>query len=744
MIIKLPICQDNKIIFSNFFVEKRNNPDKYIISLFDRNYENKILKIKVPLCNSFEGISYLDLFFPLEITINKNKLYFQHFMQKIFLSQSDLPIDFFIQLENSIKKIDAHTFLNLSDLKTYETEIWKYLETFNDNILTVNYLETIKKLWEVSNLYLNYGIYLIYIHHEFTNKSIKTYQKKFNIQKKIITISNFIKTIKYSINSSNLYNYSEHYIKLNNNKAQIIELKIGYNYFLKVPFSETSNLKNNKFFQINISNIFNGIIHTSNNKAYIFNNYEWYFYLPNLEINFDIIIFNLIKSKEVYEEIFEKTNLKIEKIHTNKILEYYYDDNECSLIYMRKFFENEFDDLTILSRNNYSITFFDYIIQKYSSNIEDITKIYKILFDNYSYPIKQNKLTNSFDFILYFSLINLDNIIKDITADKIFIENNINELIPFKVKTLFYNLIQFFYSIIKKNNYQILYFNQKFFNDYLHRCVLKNILFSDKNSKSNLTNLLFLSKINPNQKEKIIIILKNTLLCIDVANRLTWNNLPKKLGYLEIFYNNKDLLITIDKLNKNIFNDTLDTKLKKVIENPFEMFKYLKKEKDYIKWIRFLGPLNLELFYTPISLSTDELKHLGILLYLLNNIEEQNIKESSYITFINYAQKHNKLILDNNRINLKIKEYFNYIKCAINLGFLAKHLTFNFNDIKLDDDSEKNTEISKTQDYLKLKEEIKKITKKYNKYKSKYIMIKNSEQSIEILSDTSIIKNILK
>jgi hypothetical protein len=744
MIIKLPICQDNKIIFSNFFVEKKNNPNKYIISLFNRNYENKILKIKVPLCNSFEGISYLDLFFPLELTINKNKLYFQNFMQKIFLSQSDLPIDFFIQLENSIKKIDAHTFLNLSDLKTYETEIWKYLETFNDNILTVNYLETIKKLWEVSNLYLNYGIYLIYIHNEFTNKSIKTYQKQFNIQKKIITISNFIKTIKYSINSSNLYNYSEHYSKLNNSKAQIIELKIGYKYFLKVPFSETSKLQNNKFFQIDIFNISNGIIHTSNNKAYIFNNYEWYFYLPNLEINFDIIIFNLIKTKEVYEEIFEKTNLKIEKIHTNKILEYYYDDNECSLIYMKKFFENEFDDLTILSRNNYSITFFDYIIQKYSNNIEDITKIYKILFANYSYPIKQNKLTNSFDYILYFSLINLDNIIKYTTTDKIFIENNINDFIPFKVRTLFYNLIQFFYSIIKKNNFQILYFNQKFFNDYLHRCVLKNILFSDKNSKSNLINLLFLSKINPNQKEKIISILKNTLLCIDVANRLTWNNLPKKLGYLEIFYNNKDLLITVDKLNKNIFNDTLDTKLKKIIETPFEMFKYLKKEKDYIKWIKFLGPLNLELFYTPISLSTDELKHLGILLYLLNNIKEQNIKEISYIIFINYAQKYNKLILDNNRINLKIKEYFNYIKCPINLGFLAKHLTFKFNDIKLDDDSEKNTESYKIQDYLKLKEEIKKITKKYYKYKSKYINIKNPEQTIEILSDTSIIKNILK
>ena len=38
------------------------------------------------------------------------------------------------------------------------------------------------------------------------------------------------------------------------------------------------------------------------------------------------------------------------------------------------FFENEFDDLTVLSKNNYSSVFFDYIIQKYSSN-EDMCKV---------------------------------------------------------------------------------------------------------------------------------------------------------------------------------------------------------------------------------------------------------------------------------------------------------------------------------------------------------------------------------
>jgi hypothetical protein len=732
MIIKLPICQDDKIIFSNFIVERTKiDKEKYTVYLFNRNYDKKITKIKVPCCNNFEGISYLDLFFPLEINVIGNKLFFPNFMQKIYLSQSDLPIDFFIQLENSIKKqigvksdnISYHnTFLNISDLKTNEFQLWKYLETFDDNIPTNNYLETIKKLWEISQLYLNFSIYLLFHQPEYTNKSIKDYQKKYNLPKKIISITNFIKTIKYSINSSNLYNYGEHFNRINNLKVKINELKIGYRYFLKIP-------NKTKFFQIEITDINEGVVQSSNNQAYIFNNYEWFFYIPTLEINFDIILFNLLINKEIHQETFEKTNLRIEKIHSEKMLEYYYDNNECSLIYMRKFFETEFDDLTILAKNNFSNIFFDYIIQKYSGTLDDIGKVFKILFNNYTYPIKQNKLDANFDYILYFSLVNIDKIVKDVTTDKIFIENIVNENIPYKLRTLFYNFIQLFYSIIKKENYQILYYNQKFFNDYLHRSVLKNILFGN-----NITKNTFLSKISPNQKDKIVSILKNTLLCIDVANRLTWNNLPKKLGYLEIFYNNKELVITIDKLNKNIFYDSYDPKLKRVIENPFEMFKYLKKEKDYIKWIKFLGPLNMELFYTPISLSSDELESLGKLLYLLTNISEQNIKEPTYISFINYAQKHGKLILDNNRINLKIKEHFSFIKCMINLGFLAKHLTFKFNDIKLDDDTEKIVEVSK------LEEELKKVTQKYYKYKTKYIMSKHPEKTEQILSDTSINK----
>ena len=51
------------------------------------------------------------------------------------------------------------------------------------------------------------------------------------------------------------------------------------------------------------------------------------------------------------------------------------------------------------------------------------------------------------------------------------------------------------------------------------------------------------------------------------------------------------------------------------------------------------------------------------------------------------------------------------------------------------------TEISKIPDFLKLEEEVKRLTKKYYKYKTKYITIKHPEKTEQILSDTSILKN---
>ena len=88
------------------------------------------------------------------------------------------------------------------------------------------------------------------------------------------------------------------------------------------------------------------------------------------------------------------------------------------------------------------------------------------------------------------------------------------------------------------------------------------------------------------------------------------------------------------------------------------MFKYLRKENDFYKWLKFLGSKCINLYNIPISLSSDDFINLGKILYNLINIKEQNCKDKIYAKFIQYCNKYPKLILDDtNRINLKIKDY---------------------------------------------------------------------------------------
>jgi len=729
MIIKLPICIEDKILFSNFILEN-TSPNELQLKIFNRNYENKIERLKVPLCNNFEGISYLDLFFPLKMNIVNNKIIFNNFMQKIFLSQNNLSIDFFITLETYIKKEYKYEFINKADLVKLEKQIWNYWNNYNDEIAIINNTDTISSLWNVVQLYLNYSIYLIYLNPTFTNKTIKEYQKKFEISKKIINIANCIKLNKYSIFSSNDYSFNEHYSRLNFSKNDIVnkndvyspivslnELKIGFKYFIK-------SSEQNKFFQVEILNIKDDIIYTGNNQAFIYGNYKWYFYISNLDYDIEIILFNLISNQKNFDELFEKTNLKIEGVHTKKLLEYYNNNNnECSLIYFRNYFEETYSDMEILKRNNYSDSFFQYITSKYTDN-DSIKQILKILFDNYTYPIKQNKIDRNFDHILYFSFNNINNLFNN---DK----NIFNEIIPIKVRTLYLNVVNLINQILYKNNYHFLISNQKFYSDYLHRIIIRTLF----NKNKLLSTDFIVSKLSMVQLDKVKNIFQNSILCIDVVNRLTWVNLPKRLNYLDILYSNKEIIFFIDKLNKNIFPETFDSRLKKIIEQPNEMFRYLRKEKDFIKWLKFLGNSLSNLFITPISLSSEDILHLRKIIFLLINIKEQNLKNDTYLKFINYAQKYNKLILDNTKINLKIKENFPFLKINLNLGFMAKHLTYNKDgSINLEDDLEK------TQELIKLEEQLRKITKKYYKYKTKYTKTKKPEGTEYPLSVTSVIK----
>ena len=415
-------------------------------------------------------------------------------------------------------------------------------------------------------------------------------------------------------------------------------------------------------------------------------------------------------------EIIKKT-LNLYEEHARKIGEYYYIDQKLNnLISLDKYL----DDITILKSQLYSDNFFEYITKKYSGDIDNINKILLVLFENYNYPLKSNKheLDDNFDHIIYFSLYNYNNIFINTKSYNIndLLNPTINSIVPMKFKNLYINLLRALQHITC-NDFDLITYNMKFYYDHLYKSIIKIFLGNSKKLSINL----FKSLIKQEILEKFRHIVSINMILIDISNKLSWVNLSKKLSYLDIFYKNDNIIYYQDRLNKNIIPENYDNRLKKIIENPFEMFQYLRKEKDFIRWVKFISTKIIKIYIVPISLSSADFNLIGKMIYLLFNIKEQNIKESTYINFINFCNINTKLILNAQRINIKIREYFPYIKANINLGFLAKQISTNtdiiyFNNIKND-----NINTSKSREIIELEMKLKKITKKYYKYKLKYL-----------------------
>ena len=280
-----------------------------------------------------------------------------------------------------------------------------------------------------------------------------------------------------------------------------------------------------------------------------------------------------------------------------------------------------------------------------------------------------------------------------------------------------FNLIKIYHDYCN-DSFDNLIYNPKLYIDPIHYDVLK-IMFETKNP---ISKLFKYNKVKFNNLVKTI---KDVTLITQISNMLNWRNVSKKLIYLDILINNNNYIFYNDKLNKNIVPLNFDNRLKKIITNPFEMFKYLRKEKDYIKWVYFLDKKLSEMYNTTIIIKEDNYEKIGKLIFLLLNIKTQDLKDDSYIYFLNYCNKNSELVLYNSRINLRIKECFKFLKLNLNLGYMAKHLTW-------DNESISNLNSNRIKD---LEDKLKSLSKKYYKYKGKYIQLKReTESSISILS----------
>ena len=678
---------DNKLILSKFQIIKVKN--KIIISISkefikinnnNNNNNNELDYIKIPIYNSYNGLDYITITMPLELNIYDEYIFNPYIILSSLNLEIDNELDFFYNLEIIIKNKYNLNFLKFKDIKLFHIQNYITNNLENNNIwLKINIL---KLLFIYNNSYKDFKILFDqlknYKYNIFTNdKEIKFKFSEWN--------NNIINS---NINFNNLIKNNYYYILLENLELDSNEI------ILKIKILDIDN--DNLTLKIN------------NDKKILYANYKWFYYYPKTKINKDYLIYNFFMNNNINLIILKYIIGDNQSFNYNDILNYYSNNNKLSNIITF----TEINEMDIIRSNSFTDIFFKDIIHKYRNDEDKILEILIILFNNYNYPLKMNRheIDDIFNYILYISLYNYKVLyFNDILKLKFL------EIIPIKLKNLYLNILKVLINIIN-NNYDNITYNQKYYNDYLHRNIIK--LFLINSSKISIE--LFKKLSTEISYKKFKSIFSRNLLLFDISYKLSWNTLSKKLNYLNIFYKNLDIVFYQNKINKNIISDNFDIKIKKIIENPLEMYKYLKKENDFIKWSKFIIDKLNNLYYIPISLNnTDDITNISKMLYLLLNINEQSMKDITYINFVQFCIEHSHLILNNTRINLKIKEIFNNLKCNINLGYLAKDLTLHKNIITFDNDPINN---------LDLESKLKIAIDKYLKYKGKYLKYKNNNK----------------
>ena len=686
MIIKLPVLNENKIIQTLFQIKKQNNflvLNEFNATIQPDNNDN-LNYVKILLFNNYNGYEIINLYLPFKMQIIGSKIYSNYFFTINILSTFKNNLDFIYLLDTYIQQKYKLSFIKDTDFLSLTTNIVEYVN--NQYLQLVNNKKFNKDYWELIILLQNICGYLIWINHNGNY-----------ILKKILNITNTIKNIKYMIDYSNPNTVKEHLIRKLNNELTINEIEINNIYYLLI--------NNTKIILVKVTNIQNDLILIDGYNSYInFDKYKWYYYSPDTTINDKKIFFNFVIDNKFYKSIILKINPKNNEKQAMNIIDYYTNTNiKSSLrdLLIDEINTTEKVDLNILKNNKYSNDFFILCVNTYKYQI-----ILDILFTKYVYPIKYNKkeIDDIFDKILYISLLNVDTIIVNNH-----LVNNIN--IPNKLKLLYFNILKTFIFLKEKNINTV-----KYISDNLHYNLIK-ILFSTKSLTFNLLSTI----VDSYEINKFKLSFQTNFIILDIINKLNWSNIPNRLDNLKYLINNQEYFMFNDKSNKNLINDNFDQKIKSIVLNPIEMFKYLKYENDFTKWLLFLGNKYLNFYLEPIKLSGNDLSILGKILFYLIKVKEQNFNDIYYKKLIYFGMKYPEYLISNSRINLKIKENFPYLKCNLNLGILAKHLTQNNDYIEFNIDDKSEVEL--------LKNKLLVITKKYLKYKKKYLKYKDLDHS---------------
>jgi hypothetical protein len=468
---------------------------------------------------------------------------------------------------------------------------------------------------------------------------------------------------------------------------QEINKKLNTNY--TYINSDSVTKKYNRFF---IKDFINEEYENFSDLLFTFYNY------CQFKLNFYIINTNQKKKIDHFFSYF-----KSEKI-INHILDTEYNCNHIKYAY--KYFYNKDNHLEKLlaltfkniNVNNYNLNYnylkaTSYIIYE-DISIESVSKF--IENKNYDENILIN-LINKFTYPLDFTKKNLSSIYEKILYYSLKHINDINNSIfnKFNVKNKFiYNYIIKMFLSFSEKKYQFNYFNNLLLNN-----ILKIIFFEKSFLNTYIKNNYDLNKI------KMAYINYNYL--VDIFDFININNISKYVLYFNYINENN---IYIENIKKN---ENIDLRILNIINNNFNIFQYINEQKDFIDWVFILKNKLFYIFDNQINISKKDIKKIGLILFYLSKISNQNFNDLNYIKLLKFCNDNPNLVLYNDRINLKIKDYFPFY--SLNLGIFAKHIIKEKdNIIKIFD-----KEIKQENCELFYKN-------KYYKYKTKYFESKNN------------------
>ena len=630
---------------------------------FEMDINNDIISIKninestiynIILFSKKYGINTIPIFFPLNFKIIENELLSDNFYMFHILSTEN-DFDFINILINTINEKYNKNY----KLFCYKNinNIMNILKLQNDNTNTDTDMDT-----DIDTNINNNSLSKLYNRvSKYINFClciiIGENISKVSQTSKILKIINLIKLINFTFygNTMSINDHIEHIYNNKLHKKNCYYFYEANNKIIKIKYND--KIKNLNPYPTK----YKSFININNLINYlIINKFSDLFYLTSNVINKKKHHLNIY----LYSKLFDSFD---------NFIQYEIKENNTKNVYLLSFekFKNNI--------NNYDETIINNLLSSF---------IFPINFD-------RRTLNENFIKILYYCYKYHDQL------------NHLN--INHKIKSIIFFIIKIFKSF-ENNDYDIIC-NSRIYTENILYSIIKIILLNN----NDLLNSLNINIDVQLLKQKFI----NNIITIHILNNISWNTIPKQLSALKYIINIKDKckdLIFVDgKINKHY---SMDNRLKKVIVEPILMFNYLKKKDDFYKWLVTFKEITNKIFNNMINLDSNDYYKLSDILFTYSKIKNQKSDDINYKRLLILLKKDSKLILFNDRINIKFKDIFKNIN--INLGYLARDII-----------NEETISVSISEDIESVvsdsTETINKLKKKYYKYKGKYLEMKYTE-----------------